>query len=81
MVSRATEAFCRIDGPVILGSPAVVFRDCPEFLPYVTQVVPVPELNVSMWHQIVDMSVTTQWKRLEGDSSKVWVVAVLRERD
>ena len=62
-VSRAKEAFCFIDGLVNLGGPAVIFRDCPELAPYVTSVEQLPLYNVSLWHQVVDMSVTTQWKK------------------
>ena len=33
------------------------FRDCPELAPYVTPVEPLLWYNVSLWHQVVDMSV------------------------
>ena len=33
------------------------FRDCPELAPYVTLVEPLLWYNVSLWHQVVDMSV------------------------
>ena len=38
----------------------MIFRDCPELAPPVEQL---PRYNVSLWHQVVDMSVTTQWKK------------------
>ena len=61
-VSRATGALCLLDAPVTVGSPAAIFRDCPEFKPYITSV-GVPWQNISLWHQSVDMSVTTQFRR------------------
>ena len=66
-VSRATGALCLLDAPVTVGSPAVIFRDCPEFRPYVTPVGAVTWQNISLWHQAVDMSVTTQFRRVEPD--------------
>ena len=66
-VSRSTGAFCLLDAPVDLGSPLAVFRDCPEFVPYMTPMVPVAEFDVSRWHQTVTMSATSQWRSQAPD--------------
>lgn len=50
-------AFCLIAASVNLGRPAVICMDYPELDPYVTPVEPLLWYEVSLWHQVVDMSV------------------------
>ena len=58
-VCRDTGAFCLVDAPVGLGSPA----DHPELALYTTLVGQLVDSDASLWHQVVQMRVTTQWKK------------------
>ena len=64
LVSRAMGAFCLIAASVNLGRPAVICMDYPELDPYdiVTPVELLLWYEVSLWHQVVDMSVAVAKK-------------------